>query len=262
MRGMGMVIACVSIQLSASAAAADAAAQLRFLHALPGGPDATLQVAARGGEPVRSDPTGFAEATEYARVPSGAVTISLVVEGRRLVSTRTDLRDGGRFTVLAGKGDPAQLRVYPDGTGRAGEGRIRVVHAAPELERSEFKLGARELGVLGEGASTAYATADPGSYPLAAMRPGEADPIVEAPDVSVAAGTASTAYLVGSGGERARFVVLEDAVAAPARAPATGLGGLSRDEPAWLLALLAAVCAGALGGGAYLLAARSGRARA
>ena len=74
--------------------------------------------------------------------------------------------------------------------------------------------------------------------------------------MSFAAGTSSTAYAVGSGGERARFVVVQDAVDAPAGGPATGLGGLSGEDTPWLAALLAALAAGALGGLAYTRAAR------
>ena len=71
------------------------------------------------------------------------------------------------------------------------------------------------------------------------------------------AGTAATAYAVGSAGERTRFVVVADGVAAPSGGPDTGLGGLSGDEGApWLAALLAALAAGALGGVLYTRAPR------
>ena len=81
--------------------------------------------------------------------------------------------------------------------------------------------------------------------------------MIEQTGVNLAAGTASTAYAVGSGGERTRFVVVQDGVDAPAGGPATGLGGLSGDDGApWLAALLAALAAGTLGGVAYTRAAR------
>ena len=53
-------------------------------------------------------------------------------------------------------------------------------------------------------------------------------------DLSLVAGTSATAYVVGSAGERIRFVVLEDAASGPAAGPATGLGGLTRGDRPWL----------------------------
>ena len=52
-------------------------------------------------------------------------------------------------------------------------------------------------------------------------------------------------------------MVVQDGVDAPEGGPATGLGGLSGGDGApWLLALLAALAAGTLGGLAFTRAAR------
>jgi len=111
-----------------------------------------------------------------------------------------------------------------------------------------------------------YSTVEPGVYSIGARRPGEQDALVERPDVSLVAGTAQTAYLVGSAGERTRFAILEDAATAPPVAPDTGLGGLgersSPGGPPWAAALLAAALAGTLGGVAFTRArAAAGRRR-
>ena len=46
----------------------------------------------------------------------------------------------------------------------------------------------------------------------------------------LSAGTANTAYVVGSKGERVRVVLVDDATTAPSAAPQTGLGGLVEDD--------------------------------
>jgi hypothetical protein len=78
--------------------------------------------------------------------------------------------------------------------------------------------------------------------------------------VSVAAGSATTAVLVGSRGEKARWVLVDDSTVAPSAAPETGLGGLTTSNGGipWLLALLAALGAGTLGGLIHRSASRAG----
>ena len=80
-------------------------------------------------------------------------------------------------------------------------------------------------------------------------------PLVKA-SVEVVAGTSSTAVVVGSGGEPTKIVLAPDGASGPAAGPDTGLGGLE-DGPPWALALLVGAMAGALGGGAWLLARRA-----
>ena len=74
-------------------------------------------------------------------------------------------------------------------------------------------------------------TVEPGSYEVMATPARQRRRRdLEQDGVNFAAGTASTVYAVGSGGERARFVVVQDGVDAPEGGPATGLGGLSGDD--------------------------------
>ena len=93
------------------------------------------------------------------------------------------------------------------------------------------------------------------------MKPGTKSALATQKGVTASAGSAATAYAVGSAGEPTRFVVVADSVAAPSGAPATGLGGMAGSDGApWLAALLAALAAGTLGGVLYTRAPR-GRAR-
>jgi hypothetical protein len=258
------VIASLSILLSLATAQAFAATQVRFLHAVPGAPEAELEVGGRGGDRAAVGGAAFGRWTGYRTAPGGSVRVSLSAGGRRLARVAADLRDGGRFTVVAtkGGGDSVALRIYPDGAARPGVARVRAVHAAPEAGRAEVLLGRRPLGTVAGGEAADYVTVDPGSYELVA-RAARGDAVVaRQPGLTPSAGTAGTAYLIGSAGERTRFVYIPDGASAPTAAPATGLGGFSDDGPSWLLAALAAVVCGALGATAYLTAARRGRGSA
>jgi hypothetical protein len=155
-----------------------------------------------------------------------------------------------------GSGGKVALMAYRAGRAQAGSARVRAAHGAAELDSADFMVGDQKLGTLDRGRTGDYVTVEPGSYSITARRPGTSDALIEQSGVNLTAGTASTAYAVGSGGERARFVLVQDAVDAPEGGPATGLGGLSDGDSPWLAALLAALAAGTLGGVAYTRTAR------
>ena len=251
------VIFSLSILLSAAGEAL-AASEVRLLHAVPGGAAAQLEISGGEGSPSDLEGVRFGEATEYGEAPSGDTTLTLMAGGEQLGRSTETLEDGARYTAVAVPGgDGATLRVYADGKPTPGRTRWRMVHAAPELDEAEFVLDDRVVGRLEAGSDTGYETVEPGTYSLTARRPGDKDAMVKSPTVDLVAGTAQTAYLVGSGGEPTRFVVLQDAASAPDVAPATGLGGPGSGEGrSWLLALLAAAVAGAGGGFAYSRHAR------
>jgi len=252
----------MSILLSI-AGEAYAASEVRLLHAVPGGPTAKLQISGGDASPVGLAGVEFGLATDYGKAPAGEATLTLVAGGKQLGRSNETLEDGARYTVVAvPEGDGTTLRLYSDGRPVPGRARWRIVHAAPEFDEAEFMLDDRVVKRLELGEASDYSTAQPGPHTVAARRPGEEQPLVERDDVSLVAGTAQTAYLVGSGGERTRFTILEDAATAPTVAPDTGLGGLGGDGGGlpWSAALLAGALAGTLGGAVYLRAqARSGR---
>jgi hypothetical protein len=226
------------------------AAELRFVHAVPGQEETALEVDGTAGDPV-----AFGEVGEYTRVPNGSVTLTL---GQ--MESQENLSEG-RYTAVAWReGDRVALTLFSDGTAQAGQASVRVVQAAGELGESDVQLDGQTLAsALPPGEASDYQSVDPGDYGLQVTRPdGGGSPLAES-DVSLAAGTASTAFVVGSGGQPVDVVLAEDDVAAPSQGPATGLGGLGHDNgPPWAAILAAALCAGALGGGAYRLARRRG----
>ena len=225
------------------------AAELRFVHAVPGQGPAALEVNGTAGNPV-----AFGEAGEYTNVPNGSVTLTL---GE--MESEEDLT-AGRYTAVAWReGDRVALTVFSDGSAQAAQARVRAIHAAGELGEGDVQLDGQTLAsALPPGEAGEYQTVDPGTYALRVTRPGGGGSPLAEGQVSLAAGTSSTAFVVGSGGRPVEVVVAEDDVAAPSQGPATGLGGLDDDGPPWAAVLLAALCAGALGGGAYRLVQRRG----
>ena len=197
---------------------------------------------------------GFAKASRYEPGPGGKVALTLSAAGKEVAAAKKTLADGGAYTIVADKGAGSSIafRVYRSGRAAPGRARLRAVHAAPEVD---MRLGGRRWGAVTFGQDTGYKEVEPGSYDLAARKPGGGSALLEQKGLNAAAGTSMTAYAVGSAGERTRFVTVQDSVAAPSGAPDTGLGGMagSGDTP-WLTALLAALAAGALGGVLYTCA--------
>jgi Domain of unknown function (DUF4397) len=224
------------------------AADLRFVHAVPGQDPAALEVDGQAGPRV-----AFGQVGEYARVPNGTVTLRL---GE--LEAEEDLSEG-RYTAVAWRrGDQVMLDVFPNASAQAGRARVRAIHAAGELGEGDVLLDGQTLArSLSPGEAGDYQTVDPGDYEVRVTRPGGGGSPLAEDAVTLAAGTASTAIVTGSGGRPVQIVLADDAVAAPSQGPATGLGGLDEGTP-WTAVLLAGLLAGALGGGAYRFARRRG----
>ena len=110
---------------------------------------------------------------------------------------------------------------------------------------------------LPPGEASEYLTVDPGSYGVQVTRPGGGGSPLAEGQVTLAAGTASTAIVVGSGGQPVEIVVTDDAVARSgggARPRASAASTATARRGRWLC--WRRCCAGALGGGAYRLARR------
>jgi len=252
------LLAALAVILYAAPAQAADRAQVRLVHAVPGAGSAELGLS--GG--TRSASVAFGEAGDFRSVPAGPARLELYPRGEEKVLTASsdDLEPGRRYTVVAlAGGSGAELRVLADGEAVPGKARLRMVHAAPELGEPDVSLDGRTISSRTPYTTvTSYLTLEPGSYDLSADRPsGDGDPLLSMRDVPLAAGSASTAVVVGSRGEPTRAVLVADDTVGPDRPPDTGLGGLARQERRGLVAImLATLLGGALGGGGYLLATR------
>jgi len=254
------VITASVILLIGPAPKSFASSKVRFLHAVPGAPPAQLTV---GGTPVGGG-VGFGLTTEAVKVDSGTVRLRLAARGGDVLArSRARLRDGRRYTVVAvSQGERATFAVFRDAAARGGSARFRAINASPELGKPDVELSDRVVAEeLAYKDASAYVPVPPGNYDVAFARPGGGDPVAERAGVNMAAGTTTTAVVVGSRGEQARVLVLEDGTVAPSVAPDTGLGGLAPggDPSWWLVVLGSALAAGLLGVAAFSAALRSRR---
>ena len=241
-----MFVAVSIVLLTAIPVGADSEdSSVRFVHAVPGVGEATLAV---GGKEIGA--AGFGEATDRAAVPAGPATLELSApEGVKLTAGQ-DLKAGRSYLVVAlTTDDGGELRIFRDRGAKANLARLRIIHAAPELGEADFTIDGE---VIAKDAAytdaTDYIELQPGEYQVNVESPKTGESVL-ADTVPLASGTSDTALLVGSQGEQARIVVIEDDVAAPRGAPETGLGGLApRDDgPNWTLAIVAAFAAGGIG---------------
>jgi hypothetical protein len=250
---MLLVAACASAAVMlvvGPVAAASGSAEVRFINARGGADDVSLEATVGGQTVAIGAATPFGQASELTEVPAGEAEFS---DGGDKTATES-LADGASYTVVALP--RGELQVLRNAKGSAGEAKLRVVHAAPELGSPDIQVGDRTVaqGVEFE-AATKYLTFDPGSYELAATKPNGGDAVFS-DSVSLAAGTANTVVIAGSGGSPTQAIAVQDAALMPTGAPDTGLGGLSDEQTPWALALIAALFAGALGGAARLTQAR------
>jgi hypothetical protein len=204
---------------------------------------------------------GFGQASDYATVPSGKADLSVSLGGKPLLDATHVLRDGRRYSVIAMASSPPKLRVYADDEAAPGVARMRVIHAAPELGKPDLTVDGKVVGErVPFETATRYWGLPPGDHTLEVTNPASGKPVIAPTQVPLAAGTASTVLVVGSGGEKVRSVLVTDSDAAPSAAPATGLGGLApHDGPNWPLAAIAALVTGIAALGVFRVLIARGR---
>jgi hypothetical protein len=242
-----MLAAVSTVLLTAAPASASSGdSTVRFVHAVPGVGDATVTV---NGEQIGT--AGFGEASEQTTVAAGKASFEVTAAGGVDLTAEQDLAPGKSYLAVAMKTDKAaEIRFFEDRAAKAGVARLRMIHAAPELGDANLVLDDK---VVAKDAAytdaTDYLQLEPGDYRVTVKSP-KTDETVVAGTASLAAGTSDTALVIGSQGEQAKIMLVQDDVAAPGTAPETGLGGLARTEgsgPDLPLAGLAALAAGLLG---------------
>lgn len=208
-------------------AVAASSTQLEFLHAVPGVGKATLSA---DGRAVGS--AAFGHASSPVMVPSGSTRLVLKAPGGVTLEKTARLANGASYTIVGlATGKAAALQLYRDGGAEPGKARLRMVHAAPELGNADLALGGKVVaGDVAYRAATRYWTLPPGDEELTVQGPGSSVVALGKASLPLSAGTANTAYVVGSKGERVRVVLVDDATTAPSAAPQTGLGGLVEDD--------------------------------
>ena len=206
--------------------AAFADAQLRFLQATPGAEAAGLTVIA-GEETASTTPMAFAELSNRVSVPAGRVELRHRAPGSGRVTTSTvTLEDDRRYTVVAiGPAGRPELELRADGRAQGAQARVRVAHFARELGAPDlFVDGERVVETFPYLGTTPYLSLPPGRHTLAAMRPGSDSTLVSA-RVNLKAGTTSTAYVMGSGGQPTQALLASDATRTTTSSKGTARSG-------------------------------------
>src|SRR5829696_6036798 len=198
--------------------------QVRFLHAVSGAGPAWLQVE-KGGPRL---PSSFAKPSGYQVFRPGQTRLRLILNGQSSPVASEVVRLGpGKHTIVAVGGDKGvDLLVYRDDGVESGKATLRAIHAAAEVGRADVRVdGKVVVSGVGLGDATGYLPVPPGPHSVAVTRPdGQGTALVKT-EVRAVAGTASTAFVVGSAGMPAQVVLTSDGTAGPTAAPATGLGG-------------------------------------
>src|SRR5215211_843796 len=258
-RWVAALIACLLMLLVPPAASAKDVAKVRFVQAVPA--PGTLELhATEGGISARiGHPLTFGKVGRYEDVPAGSVKFELMEpQGGAMTAATEDLKDRTRYTVVA-MGNK-KLLVLEDGRAQGGTARMRVVNTASELGPVDVKLGDKTIANgIDAGQVSGYTGVGPGAYALSVMNPQDGSMLATRGAVTLSAGTSSTGFVVGAGGEPIDVVIADDRAVAPRGAPQTGLGGLADDGSPILLALLAGFLAALAGAVAYV--ALTGRSR-
>jgi hypothetical protein len=117
-----------------------------------------------------------------------------------------------------------ELKLRTDGRAQDGKARVRVAHFARELGAPDlFVDGERVVQRFPYLGTTPYVALSPGSHTLAAMRPNSTSTLVSA-RVTLRAGTTSTAYVLGSGGQPTQALLTSDATGSPRKRGASERG--------------------------------------
>ena len=241
-----MFLAVSIVLLTAIPVGADSEdSSVRFVHAVPGVGEATLSV---GGQEIGG--AGFGGATDQATVAAGPTTLDLSAPDGVELSADQDLKPGRSYLAVAlTTDDGGELRIFRDRGAKADLARLRMIHAAPELGQADFAIDGE---VIAKAAAytdaTDYIELQPGEYQVDIESPKTGETVL-VDTIPLASGTSDTALVVGTQGEQARVILVEDDVAAPGGAPETGLGGLAPEQNGsdWTLAIVAALAAGGVG---------------
>lgn len=222
----GSVVAGLLVQ----PAQAIADAFVRFVHAVPGAPSARLS-AGTGAALAALGTEAFTGASPYRKVPAGTYDWSLnAAGGGKLLAKGAGVpfSDGSWTLVATAKGSGVQMLKFRDEQARNGVALLRVIHAAPELGAPNLMVGSRTVAKdVPFGKATPYLRLRPGTYRLSAVVPSNSQMVIER-RVTVKAGEATTAIVMGSRGMSTRVVtVLDDGDRSEGRAGGTrgGEGG-------------------------------------
>ena len=237
--GLTLVGASAAVCMAAVSPAAQAAPsrQARFLHAVPMAAPAVLIV---HGHPPRL-PSSYGKPSPYHACHPGPAKVELKVEGQAKPAATAELEIGRG--PLHGHSRARRARAWVSASTRT-EMRCRARPACgPSMPPPSSTMP--RCAWTGSRSRRSRRTRPPATRRCrpagtTCRSPGRAGPggaLASASDVPLVAGSASTAIVVGSGGEPTQVLMVSDQTAGPSVAPATGFIGDRGEGGSWLLVL-------------------------
>lgn len=174
--------------------------RLRVAHLSPDAPAVDILV---NGDVVLSG-VQYKDISEYLDLASGEYRIQVTPAGNNSVSVidATVMLESGYVYTVAATGFVADIQpwVLTDGLATTSGARVRPAHASPDAPAVDLAL--KDGPVLVSGLSFRetgpYLDVDPGVYDLEVRLAGTNTVVLSIDDVDLAAGTTSTAFVVGS----------------------------------------------------------------
>jgi hypothetical protein len=240
---VGVLTAPVWSGATAMAVAADSGtAQLRFVHAISGGPSVDLY--ADGSRLVSG--ASYMTVSPYLTMRPGAHLLELRPAGASptaapLAVLTVNLKNASSYTVgVAGRALQPSMLIFQDGFSAppAGQAEVRAIHLSPVVPAVDIavKNGPVLFTSLAFGNSTSYQAVPAGTYDLVLRATGSGQVLLEQ---TVAVKPGAVESLVGVGGVDMHIEIqaLDDAVGAPASGGAlAGEGGTAGGAQMTLLA--------------------------
>lgn len=176
-------------------------AMVRVGHCCPDAPNVDIMV---DGEPAFEN-IGFKEITEYAAVPEGDRSVSVVADGSSVLDASIPASANERYSILATGlvgDDSMEANVFTDEPGNVPSDKthVRFVHASPDAPEVDVRVadgGPTLFERIGFRKASGYEQVDPGRYDLEAVPSGTDDVALSVPDVTLSGGSALSILAVG-----------------------------------------------------------------
>jgi hypothetical protein len=205
----------ITLMLGASAlllspAESLAADLVRFIHAVPGAGEVTVEITQQGSEHSAGH-IGFGQVTPWRSINPGSFKWTLVAGGKTLAHGSATVSNGAYDLVLLSKPENAvSLGIYQAQGGKPGTALIRMIHAAPELGSPRLRMDAKTtVAKLAFTQATPYIPVVPGVHTLSAGPTGGGAPLLSS-KFTLAADKAYSEIIIGSAGQQVRAITVVD----------------------------------------------------
>ena len=192
---------------SASAQEATISTRARVIHAATN--EGEIKVSFNGDRQIEG--LGFSEVSDFVEIDPGDVWVEMEEDSVDLFdlifSATYPVVPAGNDYQLVLTDDLVLTQLVDTTSVRAGQARIRLVHASVNTPTVDVVVGGAERAIISESRypfSTEYAEVDPGSYDLQFVQSGTSTVVLELPSVTIEEGMVYDLILAGTPGDDER----------------------------------------------------------